>query len=71
MASETIKALMMISMFGILQAALHLPRLFNSPSWKRVRQAMVPHWPHWIANAPTAYALVPVRVRSRKRGFRR
>ncbi len=66
MASETIKALMMISLFGILQIALHLPSLLNSPGWKRVRRAMVPHWPHWTAHAPI-YATVPVRIRSRRR----
>ena len=67
MANETIKALLMISLFGALQIALHLPRLLNLPNWKRARRAMVLHGPHWITHAPTAYALLPVRARRHHR----
>jgi hypothetical protein len=63
MASETIKALLMITLFCGLQAALHLPRLINSRTVKRWRRAMILHRPHLPTNAPISYALIPVRVR--------
>ncbi len=63
MASETIKALLMITMFCGLQAALHLPRLINSQTIKRWRQAALLPRPHWPARMPVSYALIPVRVR--------
>lgn len=63
MANETIKALLMITLFGTLQIALHLPGLLNSPNWKRVRRAMVPHWAAYV---PT-FALAPIRIQFGKR----
>ncbi len=63
MASETIKALLMIILFCGLEAALHLPRLINSQMIRRGRQAMLQHRPHWHVHTPISYALVPVRVR--------
>lgn len=63
MASETIKALLMISLFCGLQAALHLPRLINSQSIRRWQRAVLLHRPLWPASAPIGYALIPVRVR--------
>jgi hypothetical protein len=67
MASETIKALLMIALFCGLQAALHLPRLINSQVIKRVRRATLLHRPHWPARPPISYALIPVRVRRGRR----
>lgn len=61
MASETIKALMMIILFGALEAFLHWPRQMNSQiiaRWRRV--TLLPDRP---AQAPVHFALVPVRVR--------
>jgi hypothetical protein len=63
MASETIKALLMISLFCALEAALYWPRLINSQTIKRWRQATLLHWPQWPVHGPVSYALVPVRVR--------
>ena len=67
MASETIKALLMISLFCGLQAALHLPRLINSQSIRRWRRAALVHRPLWPAHASLNYALIPVRVRRDRR----
>ncbi len=63
MASETIKALLMIALFGVLEVALYAPRMYNSHALKRVRHAMALHRPHWPIRAATSYALVPARVR--------
>ena len=67
MANETIKALLMIAAFGALEASLYLPQIFNRPRWKRVREAMVLHWPHGSVHEPISYALVPVGVRRHPR----
>ena len=70
MASETIKALLMIALFGVLEAALYLPRMSESRLLKRLRQMKVLHRPHWPAHTPIIYyALVP--VRGRRHGYRR
>ena len=61
MASETIKALLMITLFCGLQAGLHLARLINSQMVKRWRRAMILHRPHWPAHAPISYDLITVR----------
>jgi hypothetical protein len=63
MASETIKALLMITLFCGLQAALHLPQLINSQMAKRRRQTMFVHRLHWHPHIPISYALIPVRAR--------
>jgi len=63
MASETIKALLMIALFCGLEAALYLPRLINSQNLKRWRQATLRHLPHWPVHGPVSYALMPVRIR--------
>ena len=64
MASETIKALLMISLFCGLEAALHLPHRINSQMAKRRRQPIRLHQPHWDwhPHLPANYALIPVRV---------
>jgi hypothetical protein len=67
MASETIKALLMIALFCSLQAALHLSRLLNSPKLKLLRRAMILRRPHLPARAPTSYALIPVSIRRSRR----
>jgi len=59
MASETIKALMMITLFCGLEATLHLPRL----TVKRWRRTMLEH----RRPAPISYALIRVRVRRNRR----
>jgi hypothetical protein len=61
MASETIKALLMISLFCGLQAALNLPRLIDLETVKRCRQAMMLRRPHWPAHGPISYAVTTVR----------
>jgi hypothetical protein len=61
MASETIKAFLMITLFCGLQAALNLPRPIDSETVKRWRQAMMLHRPHWPAHGPISYAVTPVR----------
>jgi len=63
MASETIKALLMISLFGVLEALLYLPQMINSQTVKRWSQMKLAHRPHWRVHAPARYALIPVRVR--------
>jgi hypothetical protein len=62
MASETIKALLMISLFGVLEVLLYLPQLINSQteSWRQIKLV---HRPHWPVHAPASYAVIPVRVR--------
>ena len=45
MASETVKALLMITLFCGLQVSLHLPRLINSRMVKRCRRAMILYRP--------------------------
>lgn len=65
MASETIKALLMIALFCGFQAALHLPRLLSSRTVKRWRIAIILHRLH--AHAPIRYVLIPVRVRRSRR----
>lgn len=65
MASETLKALLMIALFGALETALYFPHIRASQWRKRLHQAVAPSWP---AVAPTHYALRPVKVRH---GFRR
>jgi hypothetical protein len=62
MASETIKALLMITLFCGLQAAIHLPSLINSRTMILWRRAMILHRRHLPAHTPTSYALIPVRV---------
>jgi len=59
MASETIKALLMITLFGALETALYFPRLRALHWQKRLHQALAPLWPV----ALTHYALRPVKVR--------
>ena len=63
MASETIKALMMITLFCGLQTALHLPRLIHSQTIKRWRQMTLLPRPHWPVHPPVSYALIPARIR--------
>jgi len=65
MPSEIIKALMMITLFCGLQATLHLPRLINSRTVKRWREAMLAHRRPVGADAP--HAVIPVRVRRNRR----
>jgi hypothetical protein len=67
MASETIKAFLMIALFCGFQALLHLPGLINSEPAKRWRRAIILHRPHWLADAPIRYALIQVQV-GRRRG---
>ncbi|HLG81655.1 MAG TPA: hypothetical protein VKY22_11605 [Bradyrhizobium sp.] len=71
MASETIKALMMITLFCSLQAALHLPRMINSQTIRRWRQMTLLPRLHWPVHPPAGYALIPVQVRRRRHGGRR
>lgn len=63
MASETIKVLLMITLFCGLQAALHLPRLIDLRKMERRRRAMILHRLYLRAHAPISYALISVRVR--------
>jgi len=67
MASETIKALLMITLFGVLEALLYLPQLINSQVVKRCHQATLLHRPHWPMHLPISYAVIPVRVRRNRR----
>jgi len=67
MASETIKALLMITLFGVLEALLYMPQLVNSQIVKRWRQSTLLHRPHWPAHAPISYAVIPVGVRRSRR----
>ena len=61
MASETIKALLMIALFGVLEPALYGPRTGNPGRLKHLRRLRL-NWPHRPAHTATAFALVPVRV---------
>ena len=61
MASETIKALLMIALFGVLEAALCGPRMGNLHTAMRLRRLRL-NWPHRPAHTATAFAPVPVRV---------
>ena len=67
MASETIKALLMITLFGVLEALLYLPQLINSQVVKRWRQATLPHRPHWPTHLPVSYAVIPLRATRARR----
>ena len=67
MSSETIKALLMITLFCGLLALLHLPQLINSQAVKRWRRATLLHRPNWFARAPIGHALIPMRVRRGRR----
>jgi hypothetical protein len=67
MTSETIKALLMITLFCGLQTALHLPRLLNSRTVTRWRPAIILHRLHLLAHAPISYVMIPVRVRRSRR----
>jgi hypothetical protein len=67
MASETIKALLMITLFCDLQTALHLPRLLNSRAVMRWRPAIILHRLHLLAHASIIKVMVPVRVRRSRR----
>jgi len=60
MASETIKALLMIALFGVLETALYFPRLRASQWRRRLHQALAGLWP--VATV-RHYALQPVKVR--------
>jgi hypothetical protein len=64
MASETIKVLLMIALFGVLEAALYAPRAGNPGILKHLRRLRL-SWPHRPAH--TAIALVPVRMRHLQR----
>ena len=63
MASETIKALLMITLFGVLEALLYLPQLINSQVARGWYQAMLLHRPPWRTHAPVNHVLIPVRAR--------
>ena len=62
MTSETIKVLLMISLFCGLQASLHWPRLAISRTTKRWRRAMTLYRPELPTYTPVGYALTPVWV---------
>ncbi|MGA7809415.1 hypothetical protein [Bradyrhizobium sp.] len=64
MATETIKVLLMIFMFGILEAALHFDRTRAMRHWAFVRNVLARLAP---AEAPTDYNLLPVRIRREHR----
>jgi hypothetical protein len=57
MASETIKTLLMMGLFGLLEALLYFPRLHTSA--RRQRFAVIPLRPE----ASTSHMLQAVRVR--------
>jgi hypothetical protein len=57
MASETIKALLMITLFCGFQALLHMPQLINSQAVERWRRATL-----LLVHAPISHALIPMRV---------
>jgi hypothetical protein len=60
MASETIKALLMIALFGVLEVALYGPRMLQTlMHLRRLRL----NWLYRPAHPATAFALVRVRVR--------
>lgn len=61
MASETIKALLMIALFGVLEAALYGPRMGNLQTLTHLRRLRL-KWPHRPAHT-TTFALVATRVR--------
>jgi hypothetical protein len=60
MATETIKALVMIFMFGALEVALHFNRTRAMKDWAQLRDALAHLLP---AEAPTDHVLLPVRAR--------
>lgn len=64
MASETTKALLMITLFGVLEALLYLPQSINTQAVKRW---LLVHRPHWPTHVPVSYALIPVRARRSRR----
>ena len=64
MASETIKAVMMITLFGVLEALLHQPQSVNLQT---VNRWLLLHPPHWPTHAPVSYVLIPVRARHGRR----
>ena len=61
MASETIKALLMIALFRVLEGALYRPRTGNLEILKHLRRLRL-NWPHRPAHRASALALAPVRV---------
>ncbi len=68
MTTETLKALVMIAMFGMLETALYMPQLRKLQVrklqvWTSLRRSAVLLWPA----APVHYALQPVRPRRRSR----
>jgi hypothetical protein len=65
MASETIKALLMTSLFCGLRVAFHVPQ-FNAQTIRRWRRGMIWHWPHWSMHAPVSHAMVSVRTNGRR-----
>ena len=70
MASETIKALLMIALFGVLEAALYGPRMGNLQTLVHLRRLRL-NWPHRHAHkgdrirscAGARYAARPVSLR--------
>jgi hypothetical protein len=60
MANETIKALLMIAMFGALETGLHFPRIRMSQWRNRLHLILRPLWPE---AAPRHHVLQPVKVR--------
>ncbi len=63
MTNETLKALAMIAMFGLLETALYMPQLRKLQIWTSLRRSAVLLWPA----VPPAYALQPMRARRRSR----
>jgi len=59
MTNETIKALLMIAMFGLLETVLQFPKICDLG--RRALQAMVVFWPA----AANRYALRPIPTRRR------
>ena len=66
MTSETIKVLLMISLFSGLLATLHLPGRINSQLLKRWRRVTALHGLHSGPRAPISYVLAPVRAKSKR-----
>jgi Flp pilus assembly protein TadG len=66
MANETIKALLMIVMFGVLELALYFPRIraMTHAMKRSAREALAQLSP---AEMPAKYALQPVRAKRHSR----
>jgi hypothetical protein len=62
MTSETMKILLMIFILGILETAIHLPKIWQSQHWMPLGRAVARFW---SALALTDYVLQPAPLKRR------